>query len=694
MKIIQLHRLFALLIFNCAVINGQVADSLSVDKELEPVQIIAYFSNQPILGLTAAAQTITSRQIEFQQSSTLLPAMNTVSGVRMEERSPGSYRMAIRGSLIRSPFGVRNVKIYVDEFPLTDAGGNTYINLMDPASIASIHILKGPDGSLYGANSGGVVRIQPKGFKVNKNQGSLLFGGGSFGLFQEQLSVQRKVSDSYSFSIDQSFTHSDGYRENSGLEKKTFQTAHKWQYSDNNELRFLVLYSDLGYSTPGGLTKSQMLENPRMARPASGPNPSASEQKAGIYNQTFFGGIAHQAKLGNNLTHSASIFGMHTDLENPFITNYEFRNEKNIGIRTYFSYKTNFNEHSSWQMQLGFEGQSGWNSIENFDNDRGTPKAPQAFDDLNNSQYSFFYRAMVKLYDRWTIEGSLGLNRSRIQYHSRYPEIPDPEGEIDFGDIWMPRLAASYILADGFAVRASISKGFSPPTIAEVRSSDNIINAELEAETGVNYEFGARWESTSRRYIVDLGFYNYVMKNGIVRQLRENGAEFYVNAGEIEQNGIEASVLAVLFPYQTNRFFRSFNMRSAVSYNHYRFGTYQVDENDYSQNKVTAVPDWVWTNSFQFIFPMEFGLNVMHNFTSEIPLNDANTVFSEKFHLIQLKGTWNWNLDRLLQVQFFVGIDNLFNETYSLGNDINAFGNRFFNPAPTRNYYGGLKIMF
>lgn len=695
MRMIRIHRLFVILTSFCSlVMYGQVADTISVEGQLEPVRIIAHFSSQPILGLTASAQSISSREIEKQQNTTLLPAMNTVAGVRMEERSPGSYRLAIRGSLVRSPFGVRNVKVYVDEFPLTDAGGNTYINLMDPASIAAIHVLKGPDGSIYGANSGGVVRIQPKGFNVAKNRGSLLLGSGSFGLFQEQLSVQRKTNGNYSFSIDQSFMRSDGYRENSAMDRKTFQTAHKWQYSKNNEVRLLMLYSDLGYQTPGGLTKNQMLENPRMARPASGPNPSASEQQAGIYNKTFFGGIAHQIHLNNNLLHSASVFGMYTDFENPFITNYEFRKEKNIGVRTYFSYKDTLSEHSKWQMQLGFEGQQGWNTIDNYDNDRGTPRAVQAKDDLDNVQYSFFYRAMMSLYDRWTIEGSLGLNQSKIQYNSRYPEIPNPEREIVFGSIWMPRIAASYIPVDGVAVRASVSKGYSPPTIAEVRSSDNTINTELEPETGINYEIGTRWESTNRRYIVDLGFYNYTMKNGIVRQLRENGAEFYVNSGEIKQNGVEASVWAIVLPLHNHRFLRSLRVRSVVSYNHYRFGNYQIDDEDHSNNHVTAVPDWVWTNSFSCVFPNGFKVNAAHNFTSEIPLNDANTVFSDKFHLVQLKGTWDWILDESIQIRFFAGIDNLFNEKYSLGNDINAFGNRFFNPAPTRNYFGGAKIMF
>src|SRR5690554_3678518 len=224
------------------MLYGQETDTIyrSQERELDPIEIMAYFNQQPILGLTASAQSITSSTIEMQQTTTLLPALNTVTGIRMEERSPGSYRLAMRGSLIRSPFGIRNVKIYVDEFPLTDAGGNTYLNLIDPASIDAIYVLKGPDGSLYGANSGGVIRIQPKGFDVQQNQGSLLLSGGSFGLFQEQFSIQRQINDQYAFSIDQSFTRSDGYRENTALNKVTFQTAHKWNYSKNNELRLFV----------------------------------------------------------------------------------------------------------------------------------------------------------------------------------------------------------------------------------------------------------------------------------------------------------------------------------------------------------------------------------------------------------------------------------------------------------------------
>ncbi len=40
----------------------------------------------------------------------------------------------------------------------------------------------------------------------------------------------------------------------------------------------------------------------------------------------------------------------------------------------------------------------------------------------------------------------------------------------------------------------------------------------------------------------------------------------------------------------------------------------------------------------------------------------------------------------------YAGADNLLDEVYSLGNDINAAGGRYYNAAPRRNYYVGLSF--
>ena len=38
------------------------------------------------------------------------------------------------------------------------------------------------------------------------------------------------------------------------------------------------------------------------------------------------------------------------------------------------------------------------------------------------------------------------------------------------------------------------------------------------------------------------------------------------------------------------------------------------------------------------------------------------------------------------------GVENATDRRYSLGNDLNAFGGRYFQPAPGRNYYAGTQV--
>src|SRR3954452_12953403 len=124
---------------------------------LDSVTVTAFNLQSRWQDAPVAMSVVTPRQLQLLNNVSLVPVLNTVPGVRMEERSPGSYRLSIRGSLLRSPFGVRDVKIYYDEIPLTDAGGNSYLNALDFNAVQGVEILKGPDGSLFGANSGGVV---------------------------------------------------------------------------------------------------------------------------------------------------------------------------------------------------------------------------------------------------------------------------------------------------------------------------------------------------------------------------------------------------------------------------------------------------------------------------------------------------------------------------------------------------------
>jgi iron complex outermembrane receptor protein len=130
--------------------------------------------------------------------------------VRLEERSPGSYRLNIRGSTLRSPFGVRNVKVYWNDIPFTDPGGNTYLNQLSFSNIQSVEVIKGPAGSIYGAGTGGAVLLQSQAGAWQPGI-STGYTGGSFNTNAFNIQV-RGGTDERRNSFTFSHQNSDGYR--------------------------------------------------------------------------------------------------------------------------------------------------------------------------------------------------------------------------------------------------------------------------------------------------------------------------------------------------------------------------------------------------------------------------------------------------------------------------------------------------
>src|SRR3569833_2972771 len=259
----RMAKTYFFIVFIFSTLSGfaQVSHTDSV-KHLSAVTVKGYLIEQPVLSVPASVSVIGTEQLKLQTGNSLVPALNSVPGVRAEERSPGSYRLSIRGSLLRSPFGVRDVKIYYDEIPLTDAGGNTYLNAIDPSSVQGIEVLKGPDGSLFGANSGGGVLISP----VNRyNDSSYLSGGvagGSYGLFRQNISAQSHNGNNQ-LNISEAYQTAAGYRQHSNMDRTYLQAADKLSLSQKDQLKFLGLYSALNYETPGGLNLEQFNANPR-----------------------------------------------------------------------------------------------------------------------------------------------------------------------------------------------------------------------------------------------------------------------------------------------------------------------------------------------------------------------------------------------------------------------------------------------
>ena len=259
---------------------------IAEDIFLDAVMVRAFESDRPIFEQAAGVHFLDKKAIQRFQESNLVPVLNMLPGVRMEERSPASYRVGIRGSSLRSPLGVRNIKVYWNEIPLTEPGGNTPLNLLETDNVDNIEVIKGPAGSIYGAGTGGALLFSKEkpgtGFRAN---GSSMVG--SFGLQKYSLGVQNG-GENGGFEVQTTWQKGDGYRDHSNFERKTIQLNGSVKAGGNGELNAFLLLSDLNYQTPGGLTEAQRNENPKLARAGS------ADQQAGILQQYALSGVGYE----------------------------------------------------------------------------------------------------------------------------------------------------------------------------------------------------------------------------------------------------------------------------------------------------------------------------------------------------------------------------------------------------------------
>lgn len=653
---------------------------------LEPVTVTAFGGAANWKDVPAAIALINKNSLQRFDNKTLVPVLNTVAGVRMEERSPGSYRLSIRGSLLRSPFGIRDVKIYWNDIPLTDAGGNTYLNLIDISQLSSIEIVKGPASSMYGVNTGGAVLLKSDLYPSPKggNNVSANIETGSYSLLNEQINYDHQ-SKNISFSLQQSHYQNDGYRQQSAMRKDALQGNLNWNINTKEQLSALLFYTNLRYETPGGITKQQMDSLPTLARQPTATLPGAVEQQAGVYNKTGFAGLSLHSAFSSTWSNTTTATINHTDFENPFITNYEHRDELNYGARTVFEMNT-----SRLQWLTGAEWQQNISHITDKDNNGGMPGGLQFEDDVHVMQY-FLFTQLNMTFKKFTVQVGVSANQQLLKYNRVSDSVYNYWQHQNTNILVAPRLSLLYKIEKNVSLYAILSKGFSPPTLAEVRPSTNQFY-DLQPEYGWNIEGGFKGNIFKSRLQFDASVYSFNLKNAIVQQQDSTGAGYFINAGGTKQNGVEIWLQTYIIS-SNDHFIKSLALSNSFAYQPYKFNNYISGTKDYSGNHLTGVPEYVNVTMVDVYTKPGIYFISNFNFTSSIPLTDANDVYADSYTLLQVKLGFKKQLNKTV-LDFYFGIDNLLNENYSLGNDLNAIGGRYYNPAPKRNYFGGIRLEF
>lgn len=657
-------------------------DTAVLKNTLSEVVISAYEQNKAITRQPAALFYLSPVALNRFNPASIVSAVNTIPGVQMQQRSPQSYRLNIRGSALVSPFGIRNVKIYYNGIPLTDPGGGTYLNELSPEDVNSLTIIKGPGASVYGAGTGGVVLIDGPLFSDDSLPNSAKIGleGGSYGL-QRMIAALTWGNTKQKNQLRYSGMSDNGYRDQTAMHDKVLAYETVLKQGDKQQLSITAHYMDLYYQIPGALTLSEYKSNPRAARPTAGSLPSAEENKTAVFQKNFLLGFNEQYRFSNHLQSHLVLYGAYADIVNPTIFNYEYRKEPHFGGRLTFNgkYQLGNTQASFW---IGGELQQGYFNVTDNQNINGAAGNMMTDDNVNNFLSMAFAQADFTLPEGWDITAGASFHHATVDFTQIFP-VPAANIKLNYDRAVSPRIAISKELGGNRIAYLNVSSGYSPPTVSQLLPSTSVINTGLHPETGVNYEIGSRGLLFGQKLYYDIDAFIFNLTKSIATRRDSSGQDYFVNAGGTRQHGIEAFISYPVISHDKNLL----KAWISASWFDFRYRNEEVTGKDYSGNKLPGTSPFTFVGGLDYNLNKRLAVHFTDTYNDRIPLDDANDVFAASYNLMDFRIDYNTHISRKLNLTLLGGINNLLNEKYSLGDDINVTGGRYYNAAPGRNFY-------
>ena len=140
--------------------------------------------------------TIDRSQFDNRPAFSVADVLRESPGISVKQgNGPRDIGISIRGSNARNGFGIRNLVIFDDGFPVTQPDGLSRSDLIDPKAYGAIDVIRGPSSALYGNYAtGGALnfRTRPGGTIDGVEYG---VEGGSFGYLNNYLTCGKKVGN-------------------------------------------------------------------------------------------------------------------------------------------------------------------------------------------------------------------------------------------------------------------------------------------------------------------------------------------------------------------------------------------------------------------------------------------------------------------------------------------------------------------
>lgn len=500
---------------------------LDQEKLQYEVTVTANRVETPLRETATAVTVITREDIEKLQKTTVLEALEAVTGLTFSQNGPAGSQAAlyVRGA------NPEHTKVMIDGIELNDpiTPGRTFdMGLLLIESIDRIEIVRGPQSTLFGSDAmGGVINIVTR-----RGRGSpqLNFSalGGSYNTLTGNAEITGGTAD-ISYSVGTAYYDSDG-----------FSAAGK-QYRGNTEkdgYRNLTLSGNLGFHLPGNFTIDLGIRsiNSRMEADTGGGDFGDDPNFVQDYDSLQLFGSTRGLFLRNRWESILTLAYLDYDRkhENPIDDQHPTDSDRSHYQSTLFKldWQNQIFAHESNTLTLGVEYGNERGESEYYSESMWGPFESK-FPEQQANNFGLYLQDLVRLSGRFF--AAVG---------ARYDNHDQAGGAVTY------RVAPVFTLeSSGTRFKATLGSGFKAPTLYQLYAPSTgwgpIGNKDLEPERARGWDAGIEQDLMDSRVVLgalyfsnsftELIDFDYVQGYHNVGKASTRGGEFFLRASPYPQ---------------------------------------------------------------------------------------------------------------------------------------------------------------
>lgn len=649
---------------------------------LDEIVVVATRMQSAVRDVPRSISVVEQERIQnATQQLALDEALSVVPGLYMQNRYNFSQdlRISLRGFGGRSGFGIRGIRVYVDGIPETLPDGQAQVDSIDLGSTKSIEVLRGPASSLYGNASGGVISVETE---LGEMRPFIEAGlaGGELGF--ERYNIKTGGS---SQSIDYLFNVSrqeiDGYRDHSFSRGTLINGRLGFNLTGDDRLTIAVNHTDQPESEDaGGINLAELAADIRAARDLNvlfNAGEALSQQRVGLvyerdrpHGELLLRNYYVWRDFSNELPF---VDGGAVDLQRFF-----------FGVGAQYTPRSMLPDGLELTVGVDLDRQD--DDRLRFDNNQGV-RGDMTFDQQERVDSTGLYvQGRYELSDDLSMSAGLRYDEVTFDIGDNFLTDGDDSGEIDFEEI-SPSVGLNFAFGEHILF-GSFSRSFETPTTTELANPDSGggFNQSLDAQVADNYEVGIKGERNGAYY--ELAVFHIDLTDELVpfELPTMPGRTFYSNAGKSERNGVET---ALSWQHE-----RGFGADLSYTYSDFTFEDF-VDEsgNDIAGATLPGLPKHFGYAGVSYAGANGLLARLESVYSGKLYADNANATEVDSYVVTNFRASREFESGNWL-VRPYIGVNNIFNERYFSNIRINAFGGRFFEPAPERNFYAGVVVRF